>query len=304
MTVTNQFTNFVPQIWAAEILQNLRATLVFAQDGIVNSDYEGDVANYGNKVNITAFTDPAVSDYTVGSDMTFNHLTDSTQQLTIDQAKSFAITVDDVNARQALPNFVSSVSAGAAYNLANATDTYVSGLMTAGVATANKLTGVNVTTGTGDQNNAYAVIVNLRTILSRSNIPQAGRWLIVPPEFYALLLRDDRFIRVNESGTDQGLRNANVGRIAGFDVYESNTTPDTAADSSASAGSTTTGVFSVLAGHPMAVTFAQQIAKVESGRIEKQFGDYIKGLHLYGGKVVRPTALAEALVEVHVLAGQ
>lgn len=301
MTVTNQFTNFVPQIWAAEILQNLRSTLVFAQDGIINSDYEGEIANAGNKVNITAFTDPAIADYAVGTDMTFNHLADTTQQLVIDQAKAFAITVDDVNARQALPDFLPTVSAGAAYNLAAATDTYVSGLMTAGVATANKLTGVNVTTTTNDDNGAFSTIVNLRTILSRSNIPQAGRWLIVPPEFYAILLRDNRFVRVNESGSDEGLRNGNVGRILGFDVYESNTTPDTAADSSVSAGSTTSGVFSVLAGHPMAVTFAQQIAKVETGRIEKQFGDFIKGLHLYGGKVVRPTALAEALVEIHVL---
>ena len=299
MTTSNQFTNFVPQIWAAEILTNLRNTLVFAQDGIINSDYEGDIANYGDKVNITAFADPTVADYAEGTDLTFQSLSDSTQQLVINQAKAFAFTVDDVNARQALPGFLPSVGVGAAYALANSADSYVSGLMTAGVATANKLTGQSVTTSSPE--GAYDLIVNLRTILTRSKIPTMGRWLIVPPEFYAVLLRDDRFLKVNEAGTDQGLRNGIVGRIAGFDVYESNTVPDTGADSSASSGSTTTGVFSVLAGHPMATTFAQQISKVESGRIEKQFGDYVKGLHLYGGKVVRPTALAEALVEVHVL---
>lgn len=299
MTVTNQFTNFVPQIWAAEVLANLRNTLVYAQDGIINSDYEGEIANYGNKVNITAFNDPSIADYAEGSDLSFASLADTTQQLVIDQAKAFAFTVDDVNARQALPNFLPEVSQGAAWGLANATDSYVSAAMVAGVPTANKL-GIQSVTSTAPEG-AYDLIVNFRTILGRAKIPTSGRWVIVPPEFYAILLRDDRFLKVNEAGTDQGLRNGIVGRVAGFDVYESNTVPDTGADSSASVGSTTTGAFSILAGHPMAYTFAQQIAKVEAGRVEKQFADFIKGLHLYGGKVIRPTALASACVEVHVL---
>lgn len=301
MTTTNQFTNFVPQIWAAEILTNLRSTLVYAQDGIINRNYEGDIANAGDKVNITSFTDPTVSDYAEGTDLTFAALADSTQQLVINQAKAFAFTVDDVNARQALPGFVEEAGIGAGFNLAAAADTFVSTTMVSGVATANKLGSVSISTASPEQ--AYDLILNMRTILTRSKIPNAGRFVIVPPELYAVLLRDDRFLKVNEAGTDDGLRNGIVGRVAGFDVYESNTVPDTGAASSASAGSITTGAFSVVAGHPMATTYAEEISKVEAGRIEKQFGDFVKGLHLYGAKVVRPTALASACVTVHAITG-
>jgi hypothetical protein len=114
-----------------------------------------------------------------------------------------------------------------------------------------------------------------------------NRWLVVPPEGTEALLNDNRFIEAQAAGTTAGLREGQVGRIAGFDVYESNTVPNP-----------TSGNFHVIAGHSMAVTFADQILKTEAIRLQNQFGDGLRGLHVYGAKVVYPECLAQASVTV------
>lgn len=288
--------NFVPEIWSAQILQNLRNTLVYAQDGVINRDYEGDIAKAGDTVHITAFNDPAVRAYTKNVDISFDILTDTTQPLVIDQSDYFAFSVDDVDKRQALGGFVESATIGAAYNLSNKVDSYVSGLMKAGA-------GINLGSKVVDGKNpssAYELILQFRTALQRAKVPASQRYVIVPPELYAVLLRDPRFVEANKAGTTDGLRNAQVGTILGLNVIEGNTVPDAGSlSSSSSSGESQTGNFTVIAGHPMCFTFAQQIASTEALRLEKQFGDGIKGLHLYGGKVVRPAQLAKATVTVY-----
>ena len=128
--------------------------------------------------------------------------------------------------------------------------------------------------------------MDLRTRLTRTNTPVDGRYVVVPPEFYAQLLSDDRFIRLDASGTTEGLRNGQVGRAAGFDVIEANTVPEE------------DGTFTLLAGHSIATTYAEQILQTEALRLEHQFGDGIRGLHVYGAKVTRPTNVARVDVEV------
>lgn len=273
-------SNFVPEVWSSALLQNLRANLVYGQAGVINRNYEGDISQAGDTVHITAFSDPAVRSYTKNTNITYDLLTDDTRALIIDQQKYFAFTVDDIDRRQALPGFVDETTTGASYNLSSAADTYLSGLMKAAVTAGNTATAVTAPTAS----NAYTTLVGLRTILNKSNTPAQGRWVIVPPEFYALLLQDDRFVRADASGTTAGLRNGISGRAAGFDVMESNTVPFTG------------DVFSVIAGHPMATTYAEQIVKVESLRLENQFGDGVRGLHVYGAKVVRPAQLAKVNV--------
>lgn len=278
-------TQFVPEIWTPLILRNLRASLVYG--GLCNRDYEGDIAQAGDTVHITSFTDPAVRSYTKNNDISWDLLTDATRALIIDQGDYFAFTVDDIDRRQALPGFIAKASQGAAYNLAAEVDSYVSAAM---------VTAVNNPAGGNDlgayvvdisDNTAYALFVNLRKQLKRSNVPMVGLWTVVSPEIYAALLQDPRFIRANEAGTDQGLREGFVGRIAGFDVYESNTVPQP-----------TSGTYHVLAGSNMATTFADQILETEAIRLQDQFGDGVRGLHVYGAKVVQPTALALASVTV------
>lgn len=278
-------SNFIPEVWSAALLKALRDRLTYAQAGVINRNYEGDIARAGDTVHITSFEDPAVRDYTKNGTITWDLLTDAQQTLAVDQANYFAFKVDDIDKRQALPGFVEETTVGASYNLAAEADGYVSGLMVAGAS--NDLGAVTVS---GSDPDAYELLVGLRTALTRTNTPADGRFAVVPPELYAVLLKDDRFIRYDASNTEGGLRNGIVGRAAGFDVIESNVVPSTEDE-----GVTT---FDVVAGHSIATTYAEQIASTEAMRLENTFGDGVRGLHLYGAKVVRGANLAKAQVTV------
>jgi N4-gp56 family major capsid protein len=278
--------NFVPEVWAAELLTALRNRLVYAQPGIINRDYEGEVAQAGDTVHITSVADPSVASYTPHSTtITYSALSDSDLTLTVDQSKYFAFKVEDIERRQALPGFVEQAAAGAAYGIADTVDAYVASLLYDAVnGTANDY---GAFTADISDKTAYNLFVELRTILNRANVPSDGRYVVVPPEVTAALLQDDRFTDASKANTDQALRNGEVGRIAGFTVYESNQTPDP-----------TSGTYAVIAGHPIATTFVEQINKVEAIRLEGSFSDGVRGLTLYGGKVVRPAGLALASVTV------
>lgn len=277
-------TNFIPEIWDASLLKALRNQLSYAQAGVINRNYEGAITRAGDTVHITNFIDPSTRAYSKYTNITYDQLTDDTQTLVIDQARYWAITVDDIDKRQALPGFIDETTTGAAYNLRADADTHVAGLMVAGVDPDNALGAVTVGSSAGD---AYEMLVELRTRLTRSNTPSEGRFVIVPPEFYAVLLLDDRFIRQDASGTTEGLRNGVVGRAAGFTVVESNVVPETS-----------DGEFEVVAGHSIATTYADNLVKTEALRLEGYFGDGIRGLHVYGAKVIRPKNLASATVSV------
>lgn len=275
-------TKFIPKIWSAALLKALRNQLVYAQPGVINRDYEGEIARAGDTVHITSFVDPAVRAYTRNGTITWDLLTDTQQSLVIDQQNYFAFKVDDIDKRQAIDGFVEETTTGASYNLSAEADEYVATTIAAGVDAGNALGAVTVAT----PSDAYDLLVEFRTKLVRSNTPAAGRYAGVSPEFYGLLLRDDRFIRLDASGTTDGLRNGVVGRAAGFDILEANTVPEAA------------GVQTIIAGHSIATTYAQQILNTEALRLETTFGDGIRGLHVFGAKVIRPKNLTSALVTI------
>jgi len=278
--------DFIPEIWSAQINSVLRAKLVYASQTVMNRNYEGDIANAGDTVHVTSFSDPTVRSYTAETDITVDSIDDDTLALTIDQAKYFAFDVDDVLKRQALDGWVAEMAAAGAYKLAEAADTYASGVLYAAVnGSANDLG--SVTVDISDNTALGNVFVALRTVLQRDNVPAAGRWIVIPPELTAAVLQDNRFLDASASGSTAPLSEGFIGRVMGFDVYESNTVP-----------TETTGVYSVIAGHPMAATFADQINQVEAQRRELRFGDLVKGLHLYGAKVFKPECLALASVTI------
>ncbi|GAA1453461.1 P22 phage major capsid protein family protein [Nesterenkonia lacusekhoensis] len=274
--------NFVPEIWSAALLQSLRDRLVYGQDGVINRQYEGEIANAGDTVHITQFADPDVRSYTKNGSIDWDLLESSQQTMVVDQANYFAFSVDDIDRRQALSGFVEESTTGASYNLAAEADAYLAGLMSDAITGDNELPDDGVLTAA----DAYAYLVRLRTRLTRSNAPDEGRWVIVPPEFYALLLQDDRFIRADAAGTTEGLRNGSVGRAAGFDVIEANRVPEV------------DGGYRVIAGHGIATTFAEQITQTEAMRLQNTFADGVRGLHLYGAKVIRGDKLAGGTVQV------
>lgn len=281
-------TRFRPEIWSANLLVALRKTLVYAGPGVVNRDYEGEIQEAGDTVRITSISDPTVSTYTPNvTDITAEELTDAQRTLLIDQCKYFAFKVDDVDARQARGNVIPEAISRAAYKLADTVDQFVASLYT-GVATANVVgsTGAAIATNTTPANVYDLVLIPLMVKLDEANVGREGRYAIVPSSVHGQLLRDSRFIKMNESGTSEGLRNGMVGRAAGFDIMVSNNTPNP-----------TGAVRVVQAGVDTAISFAEQINKTEAYRPEGGFSDAIKGLALYGSKLVRPDSLAVAYVD-------
>jgi N4-gp56 family major capsid protein len=279
---------FRPEIWSANLLVALRKTLVYAGPGVVNRDYEGEISEAGDTVRITSISDPTIGTYVPNSTtITPEELTDAQRTLLIDQVKYFAFKVDDVDQRQAKGNVIPEAISRAAYKLADTMDQFVAGLYT-GIQSANVVgsTGSPVATNTTPANVYDLVLVPLMVKLDEANVSREGRYVIVPPSVHGQLLRDSRFIKLNESGTQEGLRNGMVGRAAGFDIMVSNNTPNP-----------TGAVRVVQAGVQAALSFAEQINKTEAYRPEGGFSDAIKGLALYGSKLVRPEAAAIAYVD-------
>ena len=122
-------SNMLPQIWSARILAKLEKNLVFAQPGVVNRDYEGDIRADGDRVHIHSFNDLTVSSYTKNSTtITYENLTDSRGTLVIDQSKYFAFSVDDIDTAQMRPELIDAAADRAAYQLAEVADSYIAGL--------------------------------------------------------------------------------------------------------------------------------------------------------------------------------
>lgn len=280
-------TRFRPEIWSANLLVALRKQLVYAGPQIVNHDYEGEISQAGDTVRITSISRPTIGTYTPGvTTINPEQLTDAQRTLTVDQAKYFAFEVDDVDARQARGNVIPQAMSEAAYGLADVVDQYVANMYTA-TQSANALGSITVNSATTPTDAYDKVLVPLKIKLDLANVPAEGRYVVFRPELHGCLLRDARFIRANEAGTTEGLRNGMVGRAAGFDILISNNAPNT-----------TGSEYVAMAGVQSAISMAMQINKTEAYRPQDSFSDAVKGLTLYGAKVIRPDSLATALVTV------
>jgi N4-gp56 family major capsid protein len=278
-------TNFRPEIWSANLLVATRKALVYGD--CINRDYEGEISAAGDTVRITSIGRPTISSYVPNSTVINpEQVNDSQRTLIVDQSKFFAFAVDDVDARQAKGNVIPQSMNEAAYGFADVIDQYIASTMYTGIQTANQVGSVTIAANT--PSDFYdKVLVPMKIKLDLANVPTEGRWINVRPEAHGALLRDARFVKVNESGTSEGLRNGMVGRAAGFDIRLTNNAPNT-----------TGSEYVTIAGTNAAYTFAEQINKVEAYRPQNSFSDAVKGLVLYGGKLVRPDFLASALVTV------
>ena len=275
--------NFIPTLWSARILQNLHKSLVFGQAGVINRDYEGEIRNVGDSVKINAIGSITVGSYTKNSDINDpEDITGAGTTLLIDQANYFNFQVDDIDRVQARPDVMSEAMREAGYALKDELDGDLAALWSQ--VSADNFIGTNGSPKTDMGTAGYPLnyLLQLATILDQNNVPTDGRWVIIPPWVKELLLKGDT--RILNPGTPQAemrLANGNIGRIAGFDVLVSNNVANTSDDN-----------YKIMAGHPMAWTLAEQIVKVEAYRMEKRFADAVKGLHVYGCKVIRPSAMA------------
>lgn len=268
---------FIPEIWSALMLSSLKKSLVFAGPDVVNRNYENEIRNQGDTVRVRSIGRPTISTYTKGSTtISPEQLTDAQRSLVIDQSKYFAFELDDIDAAQSPGGELDEGLMEAVYGLRDVADQYVAGLYT-GAQAANQIGTVSVTTAAL----AYTQLRKLKVVLDEANVPQEGRYAVVPPWYHGLLLEDSRFVDASSYGSNQPILNGEVGRALGFRVLMSNNCVNVTGDD-----------WAVQAGIPGAIAYAEQINKVETYRPEDSFSDAIKGLHLYGAKVLRPNAIA------------
>lgn len=285
--------NFVPELWAAAVQAPFEAELVYAQSSVSNREYEGQIQQKGDTVHITTVGAPTIRAYDKSADITVEDVEDGEITLVVDQGDYFAFKVQDIDRQQAAGDFQSSATTQAGYGLKDKMDRFVAGLIQPGVQAANKVgraVVVNNDGGTpdGTQTTAWGLLVALRQKLDKASVPSAGRYVVVPPEFISAALFDSRFVKVNESGTDTGLRNGIIARAAGFDILQSNNVP-TVGGSGADKDDLV-----IAAGIPDALSVAQQLVKTEALRMQTRFADMVRGLNVYGGKLTRANGVATA----------
>lgn len=262
-------TTFIPQLWSARLLENLQQAHVATQ--FVNRDYEGEIRKMGDTVHINSIGAITIGDYVKNTDIGDPEtLSAEDQELVVDQAKFFNFQVDDVDAAQAAGPIMDGAMREASYGIADVVDKKIFTDMAKDAGT--KLKSIALT-----KDNVYEQVVALRTALNKKHVPKQGRKLAVSSDVTGMLLLDDRFVKATESANVR-LENGFVGRVAGFDVYETENAPAN----------------TMIAAHPMATSFAEQIVEIEAYRPEKRFADAVKGLNVYGVKVVRGNAIAVA----------
>lgn len=271
--------NFTPIVWSKQMLFDFTQTAIAAN--LVNREYEGD-ATSGSTVRVNTGAAIVIKDYKAGmisdgaggtkSRTTAPDSVSSTKtDILIDQEKSFDFLVDDIDRAQAagsLQGYTQSAAEGMAEDADKFILASISGTNAhlAAAALAN-----------GDA--AHDVIRNLRLRLNKGKVPQGNRVLVVNAEFEAILLSaTSKLTDVDRSGSPAGLRDASLGRLLGFDVYTSENLPVTSKPQA-------------LAWYKPSFAYVNQIEKTEPLRDQNSFSDRLRGLHVYGGKAVRPTGI-------------
>lgn len=265
-------STFVPQLWSARLQAHLDKSLVLG--GLVNRDYEGEIRNAGDTVKINRVGPITINDYEIATDINYERIGGEQQILKIDQQKYFAFTVDDIEKAQANVTLVDKAMDRASYALRDTVDQRIAS------HSADAGTIMPAATFT-DPTEVYDAIVSIGTALDEANVVRSGRWLVIPPWVYGMILKDDRFVAAGDGAARTSLLTGQVGQAAGFTILMSN---NLVADADA-------GTVNVTAGTNAAISMAYQVNKMESLRLEKQFGDGVRGLMVYGSKVIEPKAL-------------
>ena len=270
--------NFIPKVWSSRLLKHLDEQHILVD--VTNREYEGDIQNAGDTVKINSIGDIAVNDYTKNSTtISPETLSDASTQLTIDQSKYFAFQVDDIDQAQQRPKVMQRAMDKAGIALSDTADSYIAGLYgDAGVTPSKEDWSSTI--------DVQSAAKKIKKGLMENNVPEgADIWWAVTPEIYTDSLQD---VVADLSDNVEELRNGVVGSIYGINVMVSNNLE----------GDGTSGTeYQTMAGTMDAIGFAEQINKVEAYRPEDSFSDAVKGLHLYGAKVIRPEQLVSLPVQ-------
>lgn len=297
---------FIPEIWSGKLVEKFYSSTVLS--AIANTDYEGEIKNQGDRVRIRTKPTITIRDYRADGDLQIDRPEGSSLTLWIGEGKYFNLALDDVMEIQSDLNALSMWSDDAAQQLKIVVDTDVLGGIrgamnvrnrgtTAGRITQSVNLGATTTplatvarNPTAGQVEILDVILRLGQVLDEQNIPEEGRWIVMPVWAIAQLKFSDLRQAYLTGDSVTPMRNGRIGMIDRFTVYSSNLLP------AGVAGGLAAGEFIIYAGHAHGLTFASQINKVETIRSERSFLTLLRGLQVYGYQVVDGTALAQAVV--------
>ena len=297
---------FMPSVFSKKVLNFFRKASV--AEAITNTDYAGEISAFGDSVKIIKEPVITVYQYERGADVTQTKLTDQETTLVVDTANAFKFIVDDIETAMSHVNFKEVASSSAAYSLRDAYDAGIIATLFAGVSASapNHILGADNATdlaagtfdGTGNldigfgsnEHDPIDVLSHMARLLDEQNVPEEGRWFLADPAFYEVLVQSSsKLLSVDYNAGQGSIRNGLVstGKLRGFDMYKTN---NIAAASNAAG--------KVIAGHMSAAASAQAITSTEVIRDPDSFGDIVRGLHVYGSKVLRPEALVSAFYGV------
>jgi len=282
---------FIPEIWSGKIIEKFYDATVLA--AIANTDYEGEITSYGDKVNIRVKPDISIRDYNAYDALTSDAPSSTGVELLIDRGKYWSTVLDDVMEVQSDLDHLSMWADDASESMKIDIDTDVLAGISADVAATNQGSTAGVQTGTSldlgaaaapvtlTATNAISKIIDCGQILDENNIPETGRWVVIPAWLAAMIKTSElKDASLTGDGVSM-LRNGRLGMIDRFTLYSSNLLPYNVTDTA----------HSIFFGHSHGLTFASQLTKVETLRAESTFGTLLRGLQVFGFKVVDGTSL-------------
>ena len=295
----NYSGNFIPEIWSGKLIENFYDATVLA--AISNTDYEGEIRQYGDTVNIRTTPEITIRDYVKGQSLTVENPDKPKLQLVIDKGEYFACVEDDVDKVQSDINLMDTWSKDASERMKIKIDQRVLTDILPGIAATNKgatageqsgsfnlgTTAAPLTVtkdGAGGTTSVVDLIVDMGTVLDEANAPEGDRFLVIPAKMAGLIKKSEL---KDASLTGDGMsvvRNGRLGMIDRFTIYVSHNLY------------VSSGKYNIISGHKMGFTFASQMTNMETIRSETTFGNIIRGLQVYGYQVIKPEALSTAVV--------
>lgn len=303
---------FIPEVWSGKLIEKFYSATVLG--AIANTDYEGEIRNQGDLVKIRTRPTISISNYEANQDLGITRPGSNIIELLIDKGKYFNLALDDVMEIQSDIDLLSTWSEDAAEQMKIAVDTDVLDYLatTTDINTLNRggvagaVSGdinlgeygvpvfVNSTAsgsydGSSSSNDKSITdyIVECGQVLDEQNIPESGRWMVVPAWFASKIKKSElKDASLAGDGTSI-LRNGRLGMIDRFTIYLSNLLlpQDNYNDE-----------YPILFGTNAALTFAAQFTKMETIRSERSFSNLLRGLQVYGYKVVNGVAIGRGVV--------
>jgi hypothetical protein len=292
--------NFIPEIWSGKLIENFYDATVLA--AIANTDYEGEIKGQGDTVNIRTQPNITIRDYVKGQNLVVENPDKPKLQLLIDKGEYFACVEDAVDKVQSDIKLMDIWSKDASEQMKIKIDQRVLTDMLTGIASTNKGTAAgeqsgafNLGTtsspltvtkdGAGGTVSVIDLIVDMGTVLDEANCPEQNRFLVIPARMAGLIKKSELKDASLTGDSMSVLRNGRLGMVDRFTIYVSHNL------------SVSSGKYNLVSGHKMGFTFASQMTNMETIRSETTFGNIIRGLQVYGYKVIKPEALSTAVIQ-------